>query len=182
MRLMDSPTGTPELEVVEWMNGSGVTLEELRGKVVLLEAFQMLCPGCVSHGLPQAQKVHQMADPDQLAVIGLHTVFEHHGAMGPESLAAFIHEYRLTFPIGIDAHEDDNPLPVTMRRYGMRGTPTTILLDRSGSIRFHQHGPVDDFVLGAQIGALLTETRPMTQLTPIHGGEGMSCEPGGECC
>ena len=25
---------------------------------MVIEAFQMLCPGCVSHGLPLARKVH----------------------------------------------------------------------------------------------------------------------------
>jgi hypothetical protein len=35
-------------------------------------------------------------------VIGLHTVFEHYAAMTPASLEAFIHEYRLSFPIGVD--------------------------------------------------------------------------------
>ena len=45
----------PDLQVAEWINNDGpVTLLGLRGKVVVLEAFQMLCPGCVAHGLPQA--------------------------------------------------------------------------------------------------------------------------------
>gem|GEM_PF-3133559 len=40
----------PELVVSEWLNtDSAPTLANLRGNVVLIEAFQMLCPGCVSH-------------------------------------------------------------------------------------------------------------------------------------
>ena len=43
----------PELQITEWINNEGsITLQGLRGKVVVLEAFQMLCPGCVAHGLP----------------------------------------------------------------------------------------------------------------------------------
>ena len=37
----------------------------------MIEAFQMLCPGCVSHGLPQAQRI-QHAFGDAVAVLGLH--------------------------------------------------------------------------------------------------------------
>ena len=36
----------------------------------------MLCPACVSHGLPQAARLRETFAPEDLAVIGLHTVFE----------------------------------------------------------------------------------------------------------
>lgn len=45
-----------ELDVQEWVNHEGLSNEDLRGKVVVVEVFQMLCPGCVNHGVPQAQK------------------------------------------------------------------------------------------------------------------------------
>jgi len=148
----------PELSVSRWFNAPApLTLESLRGRVVMLHAFQMLCPGCVSHGTPQAQRAHQLFRNTDLAVIGLHTVFEHHTAMTPVSLEAFIHEYRLTFPIGVDQASDDSPAPVTMRRYEMRGTPTCILIGRDGTIRHHGFGQEDDMALGAIIGTLLAE-------------------------
>lgn len=148
----------PELSVSRWFNAPApLTLESLRGRVMMLHAFQMLCPGCVSHGTPQAQRAHQLFRNTDLAVIGLHTVFEHHTAMTPVSLEAFIHEYRLTFPIGVDQASDDSPAPVTMRRYEMRGTPTCILIGRDGTIRHHGFGQEDDMALGAIIGTLLAE-------------------------
>ncbi len=36
----------PELEISEWINGEGITLESLCGKVVIIEFFQLWCPGC----------------------------------------------------------------------------------------------------------------------------------------
>lgn len=148
----------PEWAVSQWFNASApITLQELRGRVVMLHAFQMLCPGCVAHGTPQAQRAHQLFRQTDLAVIGLHTVFEHHAAMTPVSLEAFIHEYRLTFPIGVDEASGDGPIPVTMRRYEMRGTPTTILIGRDGTLRHHGFGQEDDLALGAIIGTLLAE-------------------------
>jgi hypothetical protein len=42
-----------------------------------------------------------------------------------------IHDYRLTFPIGVDEASGDASIPVTMRRFQMRGTPTLILIDRA---------------------------------------------------
>ena len=39
----------PELSVAEWVNtDKPLTLAGLRGRPVLLHAFQMLCPGCVA--------------------------------------------------------------------------------------------------------------------------------------
>jgi peroxiredoxin len=148
----------PELAVSHWFNTpEPITLQSLRGRVVLLHAFQMLCPGCVSHGTPQAQRAQTLFRNTDLAVIGLHTVFEHHAAMTPVSLEAFIHEYRLTFPIGVDQTSENDPIPVTMRRYQMRGTPSCVIIGRDGAIRHHGFGQEEDMALGAILGSLLAE-------------------------
>ena len=151
----------PELAVSRWFNTpTPIALAALRGRVVMLHAFQMLCPGCVAHGTPQAQRAHALFRESGLAVIGLHTVFEHHAAMTTVSLEAFIHEYRLTLPIGVDQPAESGPIPITMARYAMRGTPTAILIGRDGGIRHHGFGQEDDMALGAIIGTLLAEPAP----------------------
>ena len=149
----------PELAVSQWFNtDNGFTLAGLRGHVVVIEAFQMLCPGCVSHGLPQAQRIHQTFGAD-LTVLGLHTVFEHHAAMTPVSLAAFLHEYRITFPVGVDTPEAGIETPITMRRYHLRGTPSLIVIDRDGRLRINAFGHIDDLTLGAALARLIDEHR-----------------------
>ena len=75
--------------------------------------------------------------------------------MTPVSLEAFIHEYRLTFPIGVDEAAEGTPPSVTMGRYGMQGTPTSILIRRSGCIVHHGFGQQGDMALGAIIAAEL---------------------------
>lgn len=155
-------TGTPapELDVTQWFNApEPPTLAGLRGRVVVLHAFQMLCPGCVQSGLPQAKRIAAIFPPREVAVIGLHTVFEHHEAMTPVSLAAFIHEYRLGFPIAVDRPGTDGPIPATMAAYGMRGTPSLVLIDRAGVIRHHGFGAEDDLRIGAEIALLMAEGR-----------------------
>lgn len=149
-------TPAPEIAASRWFNtGEPLTLAALRGRPVLLHAFQMLCPGCVGHGTPQTQRAFELFKHSDLQVIGLHTVFEHHAAMRPVSLEAFIHEYRLTFPIGVDEAGDGTPIPVTMARYGMQGTPTSILIGRDGNIVHHGFGQQSDMALGAIIAAEL---------------------------
>lgn len=148
----------PEWRVSRWFNtDQPLDLDALRGRVIALHAFQMLCPGCVQAGLPQAQRIARTFDPARVSVIGLHTVFEHHDVMTPQALAAFIQEYRLDFPIGIDSPGDLAPLPLTMQSYAMRGTPSLILIDARGRLRKHSFGVEDDMRVGADIAFLLSE-------------------------
>ncbi len=159
------PRPAPEWLTTTWFNTpEALDLERLRGRVVVLHAFQMLCPGCVAHGIPQAQRVAEIFKSEPLTVIGLHTVFEHHEAMGLASLRAFLHEYRVRFPIAVDAPgPDGDPIPRTMRAYRMQGTPTTLLIDAHGRLRRQFFGVHDDLLLGAEIGILLAEaSRPDT--------------------
>ena len=93
----------PELAVSTWFNTpEPLSLETLRGRVVLLHAFQLLCPGCVAQSIPQVQRIERVFAHTDLQVVGLHTVFEHHEAMSPVTLEAFLHEYRIASPVGVD--------------------------------------------------------------------------------
>ena len=173
-----------ELVVAEWLNtDTAPTLAGLRGKVILIEAFQMLCPGCVSHGLPQAKKVFETFSEDDVAVLGLHTVFEHHSAQGTaDALGAFLHEYRIPFPVGIDQPSGTGPLPVTMMTYHMQGTPTQLLIDRQGRLRAQRFGAVDDLRLGMEIGALIAEPTAVFERPPadkLPNQKGSSCDDSG---
>ncbi|MEK7768779.1 MAG: TlpA family protein disulfide reductase, partial [Pseudomonadota bacterium] len=59
----DYASVAPELQISDWLNTpQPLTLASLRGKVVVLHAFQMLCPGCVQFGIPQAQRIYEEFD------------------------------------------------------------------------------------------------------------------------
>lgn len=150
----------PAWTVGRWFNSEhALQPADLRGKVIVLHAFQMLCPACVHHGLPQAQRIRAVFDAADVTVVGLHTVFEHHEAMTPVSLAAFLYENRIGFPVGVDAHADRSrePLPATMLAYGLQGTPTLILIDRQGRLARHAFGVEDDMTVGAAIARLVAQ-------------------------
>jgi thiol-disulfide isomerase/thioredoxin len=155
------PTPAPAWETTAWLNTpEPLTLDRLRGRVVVLHAFQMLCPGCVAYGIPQAQRVARVFEEAPLTVVGFHTVFEQHAAMGTEPLRAFLAQYDVGFPVAIDAPgPEGDPLPRTMRAYGMQGTPTLVLIDALGRRRRQVLGQHDDLLLGAEIATLLAETR-----------------------
>jgi AhpC/TSA family len=148
----------PELAVHCWFNTDRpLSLGGLRGRVVALVAFQALCPNSVAFAIPQARRIHETFEPGDVAVIGLHATFEHHEAYSSGMLKAFIQEYRLKFPIALDSANAAGPIPQTMDRYNMRGTPSLVLIDRQGLIRKHAFGAADDLRIGAEIGALASE-------------------------
>ena len=126
----------------------------------MLVAFQMLCPGCVARTIPLAQRLEQTFDHSELAVVGLHTVFEHHEVMTPQALEVFLSEYRVSFPVGCDApNPKGGAIPLSMHTYGMQGTPTLVMIDSQGHRRAQHFGVHDELALGAEIGILLAERR-----------------------
>jgi len=154
----------PELQVQTWFNTDRhLLLAGLRDRVVVLVAFQVLCPKSVSYGIPQALRIFETFEPGDVSVIGLHTTFEHHDAFSPAVLKAFIQEYRLKFPIALDLPNPSSPIPHTMERYKMRGTPSLVLIDKRGLVRKHTFGPVDDLRIGAEIGALTQESAALAR-------------------
>lgn len=146
---MDMQQLAPAWHTSRWFNGSPLTLADLRGRVVVAHAFQMLCAACA---------VQAFAN-EPVAVVGLHTVFEHHAEQGSPALDAFLYEYRYTFPVGVDAYTGDYPLPQTVRAYAMQGTPTLLLIDALGRLREQHSGVVDDLMLVAALGELLAEAK-----------------------
>jgi len=156
---MDQPVMAPPWHIAEWLNTPvPISLEAQRGHVVVACAFQMLCPGCVSHAIPQMKAVHELFEPLGVVVVGLHTVFEHHEAMTVAALRAFVHEYGIRFPVGVDRPADDGgAIPQTMAAYRMQGTPTMMLIDRAGQLRWQIFAHIPDLRLGAEIMHLVDE-------------------------
>lgn len=171
------------LDVSSWLNSPPILIESLRGRVVVIEAFQMLCPGCISHGIPLAQRIHRTFDRDEVVVLGLHTVFEHHAVMGTDALEVFLSEYRIDFPVAIDRPVPGQAIPTTMQRYGLRGTPSMLIIDRDGRLRDIAFGAVDELAVGTYLGRLLAESpselrRPSGETTP---SDAAFCDIDGNC-
>ncbi len=153
--MMEQFNKAPALLVEQWINSDHpIDLDSLLGTVVVIETFQMLCPGCVAHGIPQAQRIHDHFPKTDVKVLGLHSVFEHHRAMTPAVLAAFLFENRVSFPVGID-EPNGTEIPKTMHAYSMQGTPTLIIIDRLGRLCHRSFGAISDLAVGAAIANLV---------------------------
>ena len=79
--------------------------------------------------------------------------------MTPSALAVYLYEFRIPFPVAVDAAGTEGPIPQTMSAYGMQGTPTTLLIDGAGHLRKVHFGVEPDEQVIADIDALIGELR-----------------------
>ena len=130
-----------ELSIQTWLNTNSdfsINLED--GVIKYIHVFQMLCPGCVYYGIPQTIEVFKKFNSPKFQVMALHSVFENHHVMTQDALGVFIHEWKLTFPVGIDQRLENEWMPETMKAYQLQGTPSTIVIDGKGKVRLCHFG------------------------------------------
>lgn len=66
----------PPLELNRWVQGDAIEIHANNGRITLLEIFQVNCPGCFAHALPEAARLHESYTDAGLDVIGIATAFE----------------------------------------------------------------------------------------------------------
>ena len=66
----------PNLKVSEWVQGNGTNLDQHDGNVVLVEVFQVNCPGCFMYGIPESIEIFNKYQSKDVSVLGIATAFE----------------------------------------------------------------------------------------------------------
>lgn len=79
-----------DITVDTWVQGGPITLSHLVGSVVLIEVFQVNCPGCFIYSLPKAIDLYEKYQHKGLVVIGLATAFEDYDKNTLENLQKLV--------------------------------------------------------------------------------------------
>ncbi len=79
-----------DIAVDNWVQGGPISLNDLIGSVVLIEVFQVNCPGCFIYSLPRAVDLHERYRDRGLVVIGLATAFEDYDKNTLENLQKLV--------------------------------------------------------------------------------------------
>ena len=201
----------PNFGVSSWVQGAPTNFDLERGHIVVLEVFQVNCPGCFIHALPDAIRVHHKFKDDGVRVLGLATAFEDFDRNTLDNLRLLAETgqvigetrralaargqlqegdrlpYSIPFPLGMDnltktsgepgqealmgvvypqiPDFDSQPEEIRMQikefsaetfeRFALRGTPSTILVDRQGVLRDVSFGRTDH--LDGMIQGILDE-------------------------
>ncbi len=121
------------------LNGTVVNLEDLRGKVVLLDFWAKWCPSC-RKALPKIQSVAKRFENQNVVVLGVNLDYEE----TPEVLKAFLKTNGVTFDV---VHDVQGALS---DKYDVRSIPCAVTIDKDGIVRFVHTG--DSPTLGMQLG------------------------------
>ncbi|PJB97762.1 MAG: thiol-disulfide isomerase [Nitrosopumilales archaeon CG_4_9_14_0_8_um_filter_34_10] len=67
---------TPNFAVSDWVQGAPTNFDQEKDHIVLVEVFQVNCPGCFMHALPEAINIYNKYKDEGVRVIGIATAFE----------------------------------------------------------------------------------------------------------
>lgn len=113
-------------DYAHWLNSDrAYTMEEFRGKFVLLDFWTYCCINCM-HILPDLKKLEQTY-PEELVVIGIHTP-KFPGERETDNIRQAILRYEIEHPV-VNDHQY-----TLWKRYGVRAWPTVALIDPEGDI------------------------------------------------
>jgi len=121
------PIQAPSLAgAVDWLNvASPVTIEQLRGKVVILDFWTYGCVNCM-HVLRDLKTLEQRF-PDELVVIGIHSA-KFANEKITDNLKRILVRYEIEHPVANDANLE------IWRRYGAQAWPTRVIIDPAGNL------------------------------------------------
>ena len=132
-----------------WLNSRPLTMQELRGKVVLIDFWTYSCINCL-RTLPHVEAWYRMYHKDGLVVVGVHTpefAFEH----VPSNVRAAVKRLGVRYPVALDNEYG------TWTAYGNQYWPAKYLIDRNGHIRYAHFGEGNYSVTEENIRSLLGE-------------------------
>ena len=66
----------PNLKLGKWVQGMDTNFDKEGDNVKLVEVFQVNCPGCFMHSIPEIINIYNKYKSDGLSVMGLATAFE----------------------------------------------------------------------------------------------------------
>lgn len=211
----------PNLGVSKWVQGLPTNIDKEKDNVVLVEVFQVNCPGCFLHAIPQVIDIYNKYRKDGVTVLGISTAFEDFDKNTIDNLELLLTKgetigetlralgqygqlvdgkklpYKIPFPVGMDLLKKDE-VPIsqekineiieanvpgfdsynehqksdiiervkqylknkeysaqTFEQYALRGTPSSILIDKKGILRDVAFGQND--LLEENIKKLLNE-------------------------
>ncbi|MBX3174067.1 MAG: TlpA family protein disulfide reductase [Gemmatimonadaceae bacterium] len=142
--LRSGPDAVP-VYAYQTLDGGAVSADSLRGKVVLVNFWATWCAPCRAE-MPLLEAMYERHRGAGLVIVGLAV-----DRVSTDAVAAFVRDRGVTYPI---AHVDARAEAVFG---GVRGYPTSFLLDRSGRIRHTVMGPIGPLSLEPAVRRLLAE-------------------------
>jgi cytochrome c biogenesis protein CcdA/thiol-disulfide isomerase/thioredoxin len=113
--------------IQDWINSKPLTIQQLKGKVVLVDFWTYTCINCI-RSLPYVEGWYNEYQKDGLVVVGVEAP-EFSYEKVPTNVEAAVKQDGLTYPIAIDGNL------ATWNAYNNEYWPADYLIDRNGNVR-----------------------------------------------
>jgi thiol-disulfide isomerase/thioredoxin len=128
----DKATVAPEFAQGNWINSDPLTLDKLRGRVVVVEFWTFGCYNC-RNTLPTVKEWNAKYRERGLTIVGVHTP-ETDSEYGLDNVRKEVPALGINYPVVTDNNYQ------TWKSYGVEAWPTIFLLDKQGRIRWEHAG------------------------------------------
>jgi peroxiredoxin len=118
--------------VGQTLDGRTLTLEQLRGKPVLVTFWATTCPSCIEE-MPHLVELYREFNPKGLEIIGVAMAYD-----PPEQVRTLVRQRQIPYPIVLDTQER-----IAREFDNVRLTPTTVLISPRGRIVHYRLGLLD---------------------------------------
>jgi thiol-disulfide isomerase/thioredoxin len=145
-----SAAPAPEFAGIDnWINSAPLSMQQLRGKVVLVDFWTYDCINC-QHVLPYVKSWHQKYKDQGLVVVGVHTP-EYGFERNLNNLKTAVQRNGITFPVAQDNRY------ATWSAYSNQFWPAFYLVDKKGDVVYSHFGEGDYAQTEATIRKLLAQ-------------------------
>ena len=66
----------PNLKISQWVQGLDTNLDKQGDNIILVDVFQVNCPGCFMYGIPESIEIYNKYKTEGVSVLGIATAFE----------------------------------------------------------------------------------------------------------
>ncbi len=140
----------PEFQGINnWLNSPPLTLQSLKGKVVLLDFWSYTCVYCYK-AMPHLNDWYNKYSSQGLVIIGIHN-FDNPIDNNVAKVEQVVQAYGMQYPIAMD---NDS---VMWRQYNPQYWPSTFLIDKNGNIVYSHIGQGAYNIIENNIRVLLNQ-------------------------
>lgn len=168
------PVRAPEFPAnATWLQGGPLRMNELRGRVVLIDFWDYTCVNCL-RTLPYVRGWHERYADRGLTVVGVHAP-EFSFAREEGNVRRAVERLGIAYPVVVD---NDFAL---WQAYANRFWPAKYLVDRDGYLRFYHHGEGAYDEVERAIQSLLRDADASVELPEVMEPVRPEDRPGAVC-
>jgi thiol-disulfide isomerase/thioredoxin len=149
----------PEIEASHWINSDPLKLEDLRGKVVIIDFWATWCAPC-RYVIPYLSKYYEQYKDQGVEVIGFTRIYpfyadelqQKRGISDQQHLdliGQFITRHKINYPVAVAENNE------VFSAYRISGIPTMVFIDKKGQVSYIKVGANNPRVIEKKIKELL---------------------------